>query len=85
MRNVTIRVQKRDGTLGIVIGASGMNLRKGLLENGFSPYPELGFGVHCGGMGVCGTCRVGLKYDGMIRVRRSCEVRCFEDLEIQIL
>ncbi len=59
----------------------GENLRDVLLRNALS----LHRGLSCGGLGICGTCSVKVIEGGETQVRRSCQIRCFRDLEIELL
>jgi ferredoxin len=50
------------GTETITITApAGANLRRTLLDAGFSPYGQLSRTLNCGGRGLCATCGVWLE------------------------
>lgn len=55
-----------DGDSQIVVAAAqGANLRRLLLDHGFTPYVALTSRLNCGGRGLCATCGVWIDaYDG---------------------
>lgn len=53
---------------------------KSALRKGDVPFPK----YHCGGMGICGTCKVRVKEKGEWWERRSCQLRCFHAVEIEV-
>lgn len=62
----------------------GENLRKVLLREGLTPYQGNKAIFNCRGMGICGTCKVLLFENGEWWDRRSCQIQCFKNLEIQL-
>lgn len=72
------------GTHRVLIVPLGMNLRKALLENGLTPYRGSFRKVNCQGLGVCGSCKVRVRENGEWWSRRSCQIRCFQDIEIEL-
>ena len=48
----------RDKTNYLIRVSPGTNLRRALLEAGFSPYTKFTSQLNCGGMGICATCGV---------------------------
>ncbi|MEM6281067.1 MAG: 2Fe-2S iron-sulfur cluster-binding protein [Chloroflexota bacterium] len=76
----------------------GANLRRTLLENGFSPYAPLMKRVNCGGRGICATCGVWIEtnepppdhwHDKLAAAygypRLSCQITVTDDITIHIL
>lgn len=61
--------------------ARGATLRNVLIENGQSPNR----GIHCSGLGICGTCLVEVVEEGGRQRKRACQIRCFRNLEIILL
>lgn len=80
---VTITVQTKGKTLELR-AARGETLRQALLDEGCSPYQGYFRQFNCGGMGICGSCKVKQWENGEWWERRSCQIRCFQDLEIQV-
>lgn len=80
---VTVRAGTHSGAkiLNVVAGA---NLREALLEQGLTPYKSFFQSINCKGLGICGSCRVGVRENGTIWARRSCQIRCFQDMEIEL-
>jgi ferredoxin len=62
----------------------GKILRKALLESALSPYRNENKILNCRGMGICGTCKVLIKENEQWWERRSCQIQCFHDMEIQL-
>lgn len=62
----------------------GKILRKALLESALSPYQKEKKILNCRGMGICGTCKVLIKENNQWWERRSCQIQCFQDMEIQL-
>lgn len=56
----TVRVRHGDGETTLV-APRGANLRRLLLEHGFSPYTRVTERLNCGGRGLCATC--GVRFD----------------------
>lgn len=56
---LSVETQGKTHRLEVLHGA---NLRKALLENGFSPYALLAQTFNCGGRGLCATCGIWLKF-----------------------
>jgi ferredoxin len=63
---------------------AGETLRSALLKEGCSPYRGQFRAMNCRGMGICGSCWVQVKEKGEFWQRRSCQIQCFQDLEIQL-
>ena len=63
---------------------SGTNLREALLSAGFSLYQGAFVQFNCRGFGVCGSCKVRRLERGQWWERRACQIRCFQNLEIQL-
>ncbi len=80
-----IRVHGREGspTHALCVN-SGVNLRVALLGALVSPYSGVNRRLNCKGLGVCGTCKVLVRENGEWWSRRSCQIQCFQDLEIQL-
>ena len=68
----------------IVPAVHGRPIREALLAQGLSPHGGGEFRMHCHGLGICGTCRVSVREGGRWQLKRSCEIRCFQDMEIQL-
>ena len=82
-RTVKITIFSQKGATNLEV-AYGAVLRETLLANSLSPYREANQILNCRGLGICGTCQVVVK-EGDIRERkRSCQIRCFRDLEIEL-
>ncbi|NBX92661.1 MAG: hypothetical protein EBQ85_05440 [Proteobacteria bacterium] len=62
----------------------GKKLRKILLEHHLSPYQREKKIFNCRGMGICGTCKVLVLENGQWWERRSCQIQCFHEMEIQL-
>lgn len=62
----------------------GVNLRKALLAAKRTPYRGSKNLFNCRGMGICGTCKILVKENGEWWERRSCQIQCFQSLEIQL-
>jgi len=58
----------------------GISLKQAINDSGASPFSR----YHCGGMGICGTCKVKVKENGEWWERRSCQLRCFHTMEIEV-
>jgi len=82
-RPIRVRVI-RGGRVTTLEASHGAILRRVLLENELSPYSETNRILNCHGLGICGTCQV-IQTEGGVRERkRSCQIRCFRDLEIEL-
>ncbi len=64
--------------------APGETLRSALIEHGLTPYRGPFQQLNCKGLGICGSCRVLVRENGQLWSRRSCQIRCFQDLEIEL-
>ncbi|MFM8313551.1 MAG: hypothetical protein ACKOA8_04640 [Deltaproteobacteria bacterium] len=82
--NVKLTLWDRAGNCNERVVELGSNLRKQLMEMGFSPYEGKFKNLNCQGMGVCGTCKVYVREQGEDWERRSCQIQCFQDLEIRL-
>jgi len=82
-RQVTVRVHA-GGEVTVLSAAYGAILRQVLLENELSPYKETNRWLNCRGMGICGTCQVIVVKPDLKERERSCQIRCFRDLEIEL-
>lgn len=78
---VTVKVASKNHAIKV---RRGTNLRKALLEAGLSPYRGVFQGVNCGGLGVCGTCRVKIREGEALWDRLSCQIRLFQDIETHL-
>ena len=76
----------------------GTNLRRAMLDHGYSPYTKFTEEVNCGGKGICATCGVWLEinepdplhwHDKAAKrfgyPRLSCQIRAEEDLTIRLV
>jgi len=76
----------------------GANLRRVLLENGFSPYTRVTSRANCGGRGICATCGVWVEQnapppvhwhdklaDGFGYPRLSCQITLDDDLTLRLV
>jgi len=84
LTSVELTVQLPGGKKESLRIPHGQNLRVALLENEYSPYQGRLPLVNCKGMGVCGTCKVYVKEKNQLWERRSCQLRCYKDLEIAL-
>lgn len=64
--------------------AYGAVLREVLLANRQSPYREKNRILNCHGLGICGTCQVTVREATSKARQRSCQIRCYRDLEIEL-
>jgi len=78
-----IRVRSDHGTRELS-GKRGETLRSILLANDCTPYRGFFERWNCGGLNVCGSCWVTIEENGEIWKRRSCQIRVYQDLEIQV-
>jgi len=62
----------------------GENLRQVLLREGLTPYRGNKNIFNCRGMGICGTCKILVLEKDEWWDRRSCQIQCFKNLEIQL-
>lgn len=83
LRQVKVRVTKAGQTTELT-APYGVILRNVLLEHALSPYREANRWLNCRGMGICGTCQVIVTHDDSRARERSCQIRCFRDLEIEL-
>ena len=63
----------------------GETLRQALLRNHLVPYGRMNRVLNCYGLGICGTCWVNIDENGTRWPRRSCQIRCYTDLEVELL
>lgn len=77
---------------------SGANLRRSLLENGFTPYTAITKVANCGGHGICATCGVWIDsnepapqhwHDRLANrfgyPRLSCQITVNDDMTVRVL
>lgn len=81
---ITLRICDRSGERSQYSVTLGSNLREALMEVGISPYEGKFKKLNCKGMGVCGTCKVIVLENQEEWERRSCQIQCFQDLEIRL-
>lgn len=82
---VTITVYRANKQEPVTIEAlRGGSLRKVLLDAGLTPYQGNKKVFNCHGLGICGTCKVLLLENAEWWDRRSCQIQCFQNLEIQL-
>lgn len=92
---LTILTEGETHTLSVPDGA---NLRRTLLDNGFSPYAPLTRRLNCGGRGLCATCGVWIEthepppehwHDQLANQfgypRLSCQIEVREDMTVRLL
>lgn len=84
LKQIVITVHDRVGVGQRLSVPPGANLREVLLRKGLTPYTKFFKSMNCKGMGVCGSCRVAVRDNGTAWLRRSCQIRCFQDLEIEL-
>ena len=63
---------------------SGATLREVLLANDLGPYRGVFRKWNCGGLNICGSCRVRVLENDEWWERRSCQIRCFQPMQIEI-
>jgi ferredoxin len=76
----------------------GSNLRQVLLQNGISPYTTVTRRLNCGGNGICATCGVWIRTEGVPPThwhdklakqfgypRLSCQVTVDQDMEVELV
>ena len=83
-RAVQIRLLLEKKSPRIFSVAKGKTLREALLENEATPYRGNSKQLNCKGFGICGTCKVEIKEEGQFWTRRSCQIQCFEDIEVRL-
>lgn len=81
---VQIKVWGIDGESCEVTAKRGASLRETLLDAELTPYKGYFQTMNCHGLGLCGSCTVKVKENGEWWERRSCQIPCFRDLEIQL-
>lgn len=81
---IRIVVRLNEHSSRVVHAHHGETLRAALLRQDCSPYRGRFKKLNCGGMGVCGSCKVRVREEGELWERRSCQVRCFQDMEIEV-
>lgn len=92
---LTVLTNGEEHTLTVPDGA---NLRRTLLDNGFSPYTNVTQIANCGGRGICATCGVWIEtnepppahwHDKLAAQfgypRLSCQITITEDMVVRIL
>lgn len=75
---------RRSGGAHVVEAAHGETLRAALLRHALSPYRGAFRSMNCKGLGVCGSCKVLVHENGSLWPRRSCQIRCFQDMQIEL-
>ncbi len=83
-RTVKISIQTPGSATQLVDVSYGAVLREALLAHSLSPYREANRILNCHGLGICGTCQVIVKESNIRERKRSCQIRCFRDLEIEL-
>lgn len=81
-----------------IIVSNGRNLRRALLDAGFSPYTPLTARLNCGGRGICATCGVWIHepnvrpthwHDKLAKIygypRLSCQIQVESDMTIEMV
>jgi ferredoxin len=81
---IKITVKRGDKVLEKLIVDAGRNLRDILVQSDLSPYQGNFRNLNCRGMGICGTCKVYVLENSELFERRSCQIQCFQDLEIRL-
>ena len=84
LKTVSVKVRKAGAESFEFKAAVGSSLREALLGQGESPYRGAFRQVNCKGMGICGSCRVGVYQNGELWMKRSCQIRCFQDMQIEL-
>ncbi|MEO0560842.1 MAG: 2Fe-2S iron-sulfur cluster-binding protein [Chloroflexota bacterium] len=87
-----------EGEIHNLTVVDGANLRRTLLDNGFSPYAALTRNLNCGGRGICATCGVWIEqnepppahwHDKLAAAyaypRLSCQITVHEDMTVRLL
>lgn len=95
MLQLVVHTQGETHTLQV---PSGTNLRRALLDAGFSPYATLTRRVNCGGRGLCATCGVWIDDGEPVPVhwhdklaaqygypRLSCQITVQTDMTIRLV
>ena len=95
MHTVTVITEGERHTLQATEGA---NLRRLLLDNGFSPYAALTKRANCGGRGLCATCGVWIEtneplpdhwHDKLAKrfgyPRLSCQISVDADMTVRLV
>ena len=88
----------RDDEAHMLTVAHGANLRRTLLDHGFTPYTAITRAANCGGRGICATCGVWIEagepapehwHDRAAAAfgypRLSCQIAVTGDMTIRIL
>lgn len=83
MQGIKLSVKNRNTTVEYSV-PRGANLRSFLLEKGHSLYHGKNTILNCRGNGLCGTCWVFVEENGKAFQRRSCQIQCYQDVEIQL-
>jgi ferredoxin len=86
------------GTVHTFTVGDGANLRRALLDHGFSPYAPLTRRLNCGGRGLCATCGVWIEdnepppahwHDKLATAyaypRLSCQITVHADMTVRLL
>ncbi|MCB0404213.1 MAG: hypothetical protein KDD51_05460 [Bdellovibrionales bacterium] len=84
MAEVTVKIYWDAARVAEIRVRRGATLRSALLEAGFSPYQGRFRQLNCKGLGLCGSCKVLVAENSQLWERRSCQIRCFNDLEIKV-
>jgi ferredoxin len=82
---VSIKVELGTGQTRELFVKRGSNLRDALLAAELSPYQGYFRTMNCHGLGVCGSCIIKIQENGEWWERRSCQIPCFRDTEIQLI
>jgi ferredoxin len=80
---VKITVKQKE-TQEVLWVSCGENLRAALLKRGRSPYRGCFRQLNCKGMGLCGSCKVRVREGKDLWERRSCQIQCFQEMEIEL-
>lgn len=84
MAEVTVKIWLGPSNQKALRVRKGSNLRSALMEAGFSPYQGRFRQLNCKGLGLCGSCKVLVAEESQLWERRSCQIQCFNDLEIKL-
>jgi len=81
---VKLKVTDRAGVKHEITVESGTQLRDALIRHQLSPYPAPRINLNCKGLGICGTCKVIIRENAEDWEKRSCQIQCFQDLELRL-
>lgn len=68
----------------LLTAEKGENLRALLIRQNFSPHSGIYKTINCHGLGICGSCKIKIRESDSYWVRRSCQIRCFQSMEIAL-